>query len=115
MTQPGQGALLKIDAMLQAEAWPARDREALDPSPAPGPADRELSFTTADPGHILVVDGRAIGIVGAKPEGQTLAGVATQPDKTAGESRKPLVIELQPSLRARDTTLLDRGAARWFS
>jgi len=67
--EPEQRARLGIDSMLSDAGWLLQDREELNLSAGPGVEVRELSFTTGEPDYTLFVDGRAIGVVEAKPEG----------------------------------------------
>ena len=46
-----------------------------------GVAVREFPLTTGDADYMLYADGKAIGVVEAKPEGHTLTGVETQSGK----------------------------------
>ena len=48
---------------------------------APGVAVREFRLTTGSADYLLYVDGRAIGVVEAKPVGYPLSGVELQSDK----------------------------------
>ena len=66
---------------LTAAGWAVQERTAINLAAARGVAVRELSFTTGEPDYMLFVDGKAIGIVEAKPEGHPLTGVAEQSAK----------------------------------
>jgi hypothetical protein len=44
-------------------------------------AVREFPLKTGDADYMLYVDGRAVGVIEAKPEGHTLTGVETQSGK----------------------------------
>ena len=46
-----------------------------------GVAVREFPLTTGEADYLLYADGKAIGVVEAKPEGHTLTGVETQSGK----------------------------------
>ncbi len=50
-------------------------------SAGPGVAVREFPLTTGEADYLLYADGKAIGVVEAKPEGHTLTGVETQSGK----------------------------------
>ena len=75
-----QHARETIDQLLTACGWSVQDAETLNISAAVGVAVREFpllsGFGFAD--YLLYADGRAIGIVEAKPEGHTLTGVEWQ-------------------------------------
>jgi len=82
-TGPEQRAREKIDAALVQAGWVIQDRDELDLSAGRGVAIREFKLTTghgyAD--YMLFVDGKAVGVLEAKPEGHTLSGVEVQADK----------------------------------
>ena len=82
-SDPEQKARAQIDAALVAAGWVIQDRDATNLSAGPGVAVRELKLT---PGHgfadyLLFVDGKAVGVLEAKPEGHTLSGVEVQAEK----------------------------------
>ena len=80
---PEQRARANIDRLLEQAGWAVQDLTALNPYGARGVAVREFPLRTghgtAD--YLLYVDGRAAGVVEAKPEGRTLTGVETQSGK----------------------------------
>ncbi len=80
MTTPEQRARLRIDELLAAAGWSVQDLKQADLHAARGVAIREFElnpgFGTAD--YLLYVDGRAAGVIEAKKEGATLAGVEIQ-------------------------------------
>src|SRR6266446_2716679 len=78
---PEEKAREKIDAQLVACGWVVQDRNAVNLSAARGVAVGELTFATGEPDYTLFVDGKAIGTVEAKPEGDTLTGVEEQSTK----------------------------------
>jgi type I restriction enzyme, R subunit len=80
---PEQKARAQIDAALTAAGWIVQDRDAMNLSAGRGVAVREFKLT---PGHgfadyLLFVDGKAAGVLEAKPEGHTLSGVEVQAEK----------------------------------
>jgi type I restriction enzyme R subunit len=83
MTTPEQRARLRIDELLAAAGWSVQDYKQTDLHAARGVAIREFElnagFGTAD--YLLYVDGRAAGVIEAKKEGATLAGVEIQSAK----------------------------------
>ena len=89
MTPPGQGpeqeARKKIDAALEAAGWIVQDRDDVDLSAGRGIAIREFKLASgygfAD--YLLFVDGKAVGVLEAKPVGHTLIGVEVQDEKYA--------------------------------
>jgi len=82
---PEQEARQHIDAALEATGWVLQDRGEMNLSAAQGVAVRE--FKMAD-GHgfadyMLFVDGKAVGVLEAKPAGYPLTSVELQADKYA--------------------------------
>ena len=80
---PEQQARVTIDGMLGQAGWTVQDAGAVDLYAARGVAVREFRLK---PGHgaadyLLYVDRQAAGVVEAKPEGFTLAGVEAQSEK----------------------------------
>lgn len=85
MTSPEQQARVQIDSHLGAAGWIVQDRTAMNLSAGTGVAVRE--FRVAD-GHgfadyMLFVDGKAVGVLEAKPAGYPLTSVELQTDKYA--------------------------------
>ena len=80
---PEEQARENIDGLLTKAGWAVQDRDALNLSAAKGVAVREFSLKSghgkAD--YLLFVDEEAVGVVEAKPEGYTLAGVEVQSEK----------------------------------
>ena len=82
-TAPEQRARANIDRLLEQAGWAVQNMSALNVHAARGVAVREFPLR---PGHgtadyLLYVDGRAAGVVEAKPEGHTLTGVESQSGK----------------------------------
>ena len=82
---PEEEARQIIDAKLEAAGWVVQDMADLDLTAGAGIAVREFPL---EAGHgkadyLLYADGKAIGVVEAKPEGHTLTGVETQSAKYA--------------------------------
>ena len=96
---PEQKARIQIDNLLEQAGWAVQDAGSVNLSAARGVAVREFGLK---PGHgtadyLLYVDGKAAGVVEAKPVGYTLTGVETQSGKysdglpdTLPAHRKPL-------------------------
>jgi type I restriction enzyme R subunit len=82
---PEQRARLNIDAALEAAGWLIQDRAAMNLSAGQGVAVREFRLAAghgfAD--YLLFVDGKAVGVVEAKPAGYALTNVELQADKYA--------------------------------
>ena len=67
-----------IDAQLAAAGWLVQDRDAFNRTAGLGVAVREFPLPTGPCDYLLFVDGKACGVIEAKPEGVTLSGVADQ-------------------------------------
>ncbi|NUQ78166.1 MAG: DEAD/DEAH box helicase family protein [Polyangiaceae bacterium] len=84
-TTPEERARIKIDAALEASGWAVQDRDLMNITAAKGVAVREFKLAQghgyAD--YLLFVDGKAVGVLEAKPEGHTLTGVEPQAKKYA--------------------------------
>jgi type I restriction enzyme R subunit len=82
-SSPEQKARAQIDAALVTAGWVIQDRDAMNLSAGRGVAVREFKLTTghgfAD--YPLFADGKAVGVLEAKPEGHTLSGVEVQAEK----------------------------------
>ena len=74
-----------IDAALEAAGWVLQDRTEMNLSAASGVAVREFKMADrhgfAD--YMLFVDGKAVGVLEAKPAGYPLTSVELQADKYA--------------------------------
>ena len=81
MPTPEERARLKIDAMLAAAGWVVQERAGINLDAARGVAVTELPFFSGEPDYTLFVDGKAVGVVEAKPEGHSLVGVSHQTAK----------------------------------
>jgi len=80
-TNPEQLARQQIDQQLSACGWDVQLKDQINLSAQRGVAIHELSFGTGEPDYTLFVDGKAIGILEAKPVGHTLTGVEEQSSK----------------------------------
>jgi type I restriction enzyme, R subunit len=78
---PEQKARQRIDQQLEQCGWVVQDYADMDITAGPGVAVREFPLKTGAADYLLYADGRAIGVVEAKPEGHTLTGVETQSAK----------------------------------
>jgi type I restriction enzyme R subunit len=77
---PEQKARQRIDAMLTHCGWLVQDFADMDISAGPA-AVREFPLKTGHADYLLYADGRALGVIEAKPEGFPLKGVETQSAK----------------------------------
>ncbi len=83
MVKPEAAARQQIDTALEAAGWAVQDVGAANLASGRGVAVREFPLRTGY-GHadyMLYVDGEAVGVVEAKPDGTTLTGVETQSEK----------------------------------
>lgn len=82
---PEQVARLHIDAALVAAGWLVQDRASMNLAAGPGVAVREFKMAAghgfAD--YLLFVQGKAVGVLEAKPAGYALTNVELQADKYA--------------------------------
>jgi type I restriction enzyme R subunit len=82
---PEQHARRHIDAALNAAGWIVQDRADVNLAAAPGVAVREFKMASghgfAD--YLLFVQGKAVGVLEAKPAGYALGSVELQADKYA--------------------------------
>ena len=82
---PEQQARVQIDAALDAAGWIVQDRATMNLAAGTGVAVREFRMA---PGHgfadyLLFVNGKAVGVLEAKPAGYALTNVELQADKYA--------------------------------
>lgn len=82
---PEHEARQRIDAAFLAVGWLVQDRADMNLSAGPGVAVREFKMA---PGHgfadyLLFVQGKATGVLEAKPAGYPLSNVELQADKYA--------------------------------
>ena len=78
VTTPEARAREVIDAQLAAAGWLVQDRGAMNRSAGLGLAVREYPLATGPCDYLLLVAGKACGVVEAKAAGATLSGVAEQ-------------------------------------
>ena len=85
---PEQKARAQIDAALIAAGWVVQDRDEMNLSAGHGVAVREFKLAAghgfAD--YLLFVDGKAVGVLEAKPEGHTLSAAGKRPVAMASTS-----------------------------
>ncbi|MBA4189519.1 MAG: restriction endonuclease subunit R [Planctomycetaceae bacterium] len=78
---PEQKAREEIDHLLAQAGWEVQDFADMNSYASLGVAVREFQLKTGPADYLLYADGKAIGVVEAKPEGHTLTGVETQSAK----------------------------------
>jgi type I restriction enzyme R subunit len=80
--KPEEEARKKIDALLELAGWKIQDLKDLNLGAAEGVAVREFPLKSAGfADYLLFVERHAIGVIEAKPEGNTLSGVSEQTEK----------------------------------
>jgi type I restriction enzyme R subunit len=84
MSSNEQTAREQIDRQLQAAGWAVQDRDRMNLSAATGVAVREFPLKSGYADYMLYLDGRAAGVIEAKPVGHPLSGVETQSLKYTG-------------------------------
>ncbi|GAB7050549.1 DEAD/DEAH box helicase family protein [Catenuloplanes indicus] len=72
-----------IDEMLRAAGWVIQDRDQINPMAALGVAVREFTLATGRADYVLYVDGKIVGVVEAKREGDHLSSAVQQNDRYA--------------------------------
>ena len=79
---PEQRARRNIDNMLEATGWRVQNYAGHDTGAALGVAVREYPlkfYQRAD--YLLFINGTAVGVIEAKPEGTTLSGALQQAER----------------------------------
>lgn len=78
---PEQDARQQIDLLLEQAGWIVQDYKQMNISAGLGVAVREFRLSTGFADYMLYADGKAIGVVEAKPKGHNLTTVETQSGK----------------------------------
>ena len=78
---PEQEARREIDRQLEQCGWQVQSHAEMNISDGRGVAVREFPLKTGSADYLLYADGKAIGVIEAKPEGHTLTGVELQSGK----------------------------------
>src|SRR4051812_32689324 len=81
---PEEKARRDIDRQLDQCGWLVQDCSEMHISAGPGVAIREFPMITGEADYLLYAGGKALGVVEAKPQGHTLAGVESQSVRYAG-------------------------------
>lgn len=76
--KPEERSRLKIDSLLAAAGWAVQDMSAFNLRAAQGVAIREFPMEKGFADYLLFIEGKAVGLVEAKPQGTTLSGVEEQ-------------------------------------
>lgn len=83
MPPPEARARKQIDAKLEAAGWILQDKEDFDRHAGLGVAVREFELPSGPADYLLFIEGKACGVVEAKPGGTTLSGIADQSETYA--------------------------------
>ncbi|MDT0634215.1 DEAD/DEAH box helicase family protein [Spectribacter hydrogenooxidans] len=78
---PEEAARHAIDQLLSAAGWVIQDRDGFNRNASTGVAVREFQLRKGPCDYLLFVDGKAAGVIEAKPAGTTLSGVAEQSER----------------------------------
>jgi type I restriction enzyme, R subunit len=78
---PEQRARVEIDRMLTAAGWIVQDYRDIELTAGRGIAVREVPTKTGPVDYLLFGDGKALGTIEAKKEGETLRGVEWQTER----------------------------------
>ena len=112
-SRPETAARKRIDAGLAEAGWVVQDRAEMNLAAGRGVAVREFKLASghgfAD--YLLFVDGKAAGVLEAKPEGHTLSGVEVQAEKYA----TGLPAGLDPPVEPLPFLYLSTGASTKFT
>ncbi len=96
MSTPEVRARKIIDEQLAAAGWVVQDRAAMNRRAGTGVAVREFPLASGPCDYLLLVGGRACGVVEAKAAGSTLSGVAEQASGYQAGSSTPLATWGEP-------------------
>ena len=114
-SNPEAAARARIDQHLSEAGWVVQDMAGLNLHASEGVAVREFPLKTGFADYLLFVRRKAVGVIEAKKEGDTLAGVEIQTEKysngvppTVGVRMRPLPFLYQSTgVETRFTNLLD--------
>lgn len=76
--QPEQEARLRIDEMLESAGWVVQKYKSYDKTAEPGVALCEVPLKEGRCDYLLLVQGKAVGVIEAKKHGTTLSTIADQ-------------------------------------
>jgi type I restriction enzyme, R subunit len=102
--KPEEFARERIDDLLIQAGWVVQDADKVNLSAGKGIAIREFELSTGPTDYLLVVDRKAVGVVEAKKEGETLTGVEIQSTKYREGRPKYLLLARFPLPFAYETT-----------
>ena len=79
--EPEEQARQKIDALPAEAGWVLQSRNEFDRTAALGVAVREFATESGPCDYVLFINGKAAGVIKAKPADVTLGGVTIQADR----------------------------------
>lgn len=79
--KPEEKARVHIDELLVASGWAVQNLTDLNINASLGIAVREFPLESGPTDYLLIVGGKAVGVIEAKPEGTTLIGIEIQSKK----------------------------------
>jgi type I restriction enzyme R subunit len=94
--KPEAQARQKIDQLLTNAGWQVQDYEQINLSAALGIAVREYPLKSGFADYLLFINRKAVGVIEAKPVGNTLSGVEIQSDKYSFNLPKTLPCHQKP-------------------
>ena len=94
--KPEAQARQKIDQLLTNAGWQVQDYEQINLSAALGIAVREYPLQSGFADYLLFINRKAVGVIEAKPVGNTLSGVEIQSDKYSFNLPKTLPCHQKP-------------------
>lgn len=94
-------ARVRIDEMLEAAGWVVQDGDRVDFRAGAGVAVREFMTPAGPMDYLLVAEGKVVGSLEAKAEGQTLMGVEQQADRYADGLEELVMTQDLPRYRDR--------------
>jgi type I restriction enzyme R subunit len=111
VTDPEAIAREQIDDLLRRAGWLLRYYGQHDRLAGAGVAVREFPLPSGPCDYLLFVDGKAAGVIEAKPEGVTLSGVEEQSEGYAAQLPDSLAKHADPLPFTYEST----GAETWFT
>ena len=88
MPTPEELARINIDKQLTACGWTIQDMAELNRYASLGVAVREFPLETGEADYLLFVDGKAVGVIEAKPEGLVISTTDSHLPRRIGEALK---------------------------
>lgn len=103
-----------IDRMLAEAGWLVQDVAQLNPLAGRGVAVREFRLASGPADYVLYVDGRIVGVIEAKREGETLSAAQAQNARYAGGVLKEHRLAVWRAQEPLAFRYASTGAETWF-